>query len=50
MTPDIDTCAIQSVSGWYNGDETVLDTVSTQSKGDLLHDYTYLDHAIFCSK
>lgn len=50
MTPSIDTCAIQSVLGWYNGDETILDVISPGSKGNIEHDYTYLDHAIFCSK
>jgi len=50
LKPDFDTCTIQSALGWYGGDETILNMTVPQTKGDLTHDYTYLDHAIYCSK
>lgn len=48
MAPDVDECTIQSVLGWWQGREDyLLKTVVGTTNG---YNYTYLDHAIYCSK
>lgn len=50
MSPDNNKCTIQSALGWYEVDEDILNQVSPVTLGDVEFNYTYLDHAIFCSK
>lgn len=48
MLPDVDECTIQSVLGWWQGREDyLLKSVVGTTNG---YNYTYLDHAIYCSK
>ena len=46
MAPDFNICAVQSMLGWFNGSEAVLDYIGEAGTAN----YTYLDHATFCSK
>ena len=48
MAPDVNECTIQSVLGWWQGRE---DYLLKSVVGSTYHfNYTYLDHAIYCSK
>lgn len=47
MTPDVDECTIQSVLGWWQGRE---DYLLKWVNGSNNFNYTYLDHAVYCSK
>jgi hypothetical protein len=48
MKPDVNECTIQSVLGWWQGREDyLLKSVVGTTNG---YNYTYLDHAIYCSK
>lgn len=48
MKPDVNECTIQSVLGWWQGREDYLLkwVVGTTDH----YNYTYLDHALYCSK
>lgn len=49
MEPDADACTVQSVLGWWFGREDYL-LKSTPAPSGIDYNYTYLDHAIYCSK
>lgn len=48
MAPDVDECTIQSVLGWWQGREDYL--LKSVVASITNYNYTYLDHAIYCSK
>jgi len=49
MAPDVEACTVQSVLGWWQGREDYL-LKQMPSQSGLNYTYTYLDHAIYCSK
>ncbi len=49
MEPDVNACTVQSVLGWWFGREDYLLKTVPASIG-IDYNYTYLDHAIYCSK
>ncbi len=48
MEPDVNACTVQSVLGWWFGREDYL--LNNKTDAVLNYTYTYLDHAIYCSK
>ena len=49
MAPDVNVCTVQSVLGWWQSREDFLLTVAPAAQS-INYNYTYLDHAIYCSK
>ena len=49
MEPDVNACTVQSVLGWWAGREDYLLKEMAAPSG-IDYNYTYLDHAIYCSK
>ena len=48
MSPDVDKCTIESVLGWWQGREDYL--LKQITNANINYTYTYLDHAMYCSK
>jgi len=48
MSPDVNACTVQSALGWWQGREDYLLKQITVPERN--YTYTYLDHALYCSK
>ena len=50
LEPDVDACTIQSINGWWQGSEELLNKTNMAAVREDKKLVTYLDHAVYCSK